>query len=208
MSIDVRQRRGEATRSEILSVARRLFADFGYHNTGISDIQSATGLTKGAFYHHFRSKQELGLAVVEAAWEDYGRQVLKSANMQASAGRRLSSLLDSIVALNGQPEWQNCRLLATLCAGLTAADGVLADSVRDVQEQLLSAVIGMIADAQQAGEAASGSPEAWAQLLIGSLMGMVLIRKIGVGEADLAAVVKQLKMVLLPGVVGGDAGKG
>lgn len=203
MRVDVRQRRGEATRSEIMGVARRLFGDFGYHNTGISDIQAATGLTKGAFYHHFRAKQELALAVVEAAWDDYVRQVIEPAKGQATAGQRLSMLLDCVVALNSQPEWQNCRLLATLCAEMTVADGVLAESVRDVLEQLFSAVVDMVADAQQAGQAAAGPPEAWAQLLLGALMGMVLMRKIGVGQADLAAVVKQLKAVLLP-----DAEKG
>ncbi|MBN1509021.1 MAG: helix-turn-helix transcriptional regulator, partial [Sedimentisphaerales bacterium] len=47
------QSRGQTTKADILQVARQLFSEHGYHKTGIADIQEATGLTKGAFYHHF-----------------------------------------------------------------------------------------------------------------------------------------------------------
>ena len=45
------QQRGRATRADIVNVARRLFSEHGYHQTGISDIQAATGLTKGCLLY-------------------------------------------------------------------------------------------------------------------------------------------------------------
>jgi AcrR family transcriptional regulator len=56
------QERSERTRDQILTTAAREFAQGGYAGTSLNAIVRASGLTKGAFYHHFASKQELALA--------------------------------------------------------------------------------------------------------------------------------------------------
>jgi AcrR family transcriptional regulator len=55
------QLRGEETRSHILDVAGELFAERGYDATSVADICRRAGVTKGAFYHHFASKQTVFL---------------------------------------------------------------------------------------------------------------------------------------------------
>jgi AcrR family transcriptional regulator len=55
------QQRGEETRSHILDVAGELFAQRGYDATSVADICDGAGVTKGAFYHHFESKQAVFL---------------------------------------------------------------------------------------------------------------------------------------------------
>jgi AcrR family transcriptional regulator len=55
------QQRGEETRSHILDVAGELFAGRGYDATSVADICAQAGVTKGAFYHHFASKQAVFL---------------------------------------------------------------------------------------------------------------------------------------------------
>jgi AcrR family transcriptional regulator len=59
------QARSEETRMNILSVAQGLFAQKGYEATGIMDICDAAGVSKGAFYHHFPSKQAIFMALLE-----------------------------------------------------------------------------------------------------------------------------------------------
>jgi AcrR family transcriptional regulator len=59
------QPRSEETRSRILETANRLFSTNGYDATGVSEICQAADVSKGAFYHHFPSKQALFLAVME-----------------------------------------------------------------------------------------------------------------------------------------------
>ncbi|MBI4582003.1 MAG: TetR/AcrR family transcriptional regulator, partial [Planctomycetes bacterium] len=171
MGRDGRQKRGEATRAGILAVARRLFSEFGYHNTGIADIQTASGLTKGAFYHHFRTKQELALGVLELVQGDYQQCLFGPALLQTTPGRRLAALLDGAVALNERPEWRNCRLMATLSAEVTAADGLLADAVRAMQVEFAAILARLIAEAQQTEEAAPGDPTVWAQWVMSTLSG-------------------------------------
>jgi len=59
------QRRGEGTHSRILEAAADSFAQNGYDGTGVAEICHRAGVTKGAFYHHFPSKQALFLELLE-----------------------------------------------------------------------------------------------------------------------------------------------
>lgn len=49
----------ERTREKILDVSFQLFAKKGYEKTSIQDIVNALGMSKGAIYHHFSSKEEI-----------------------------------------------------------------------------------------------------------------------------------------------------
>jgi AcrR family transcriptional regulator len=60
-----RQQRGQQTRSNILAAAAVAFAEQGYDATGVAEICRRAGVSKGAFYHHFSSKQDLFLELLE-----------------------------------------------------------------------------------------------------------------------------------------------
>jgi TetR/AcrR family transcriptional regulator, transcriptional repressor for nem operon len=53
------------TRLSILQKAFELIYTKGYQTTSVDDILATTQVTKGAFYYHFKNKDEMGLAVVE-----------------------------------------------------------------------------------------------------------------------------------------------
>lgn len=55
--------RTQATTTELIETARRLFGRDGYTATSIDDIARESGMTKGAVYHHFAGKSELFRAV-------------------------------------------------------------------------------------------------------------------------------------------------
>ena len=54
-----RNKHPEITVNKILEVSQRLFLEKGYDNTKIQDIADELGMTKGAIYHHFESKEEI-----------------------------------------------------------------------------------------------------------------------------------------------------
>lgn len=56
--------RGARTRQRIVATAAELFHDRGYVATGLSHILRRVRMTKGSFYHHFRSKKDVALAVI------------------------------------------------------------------------------------------------------------------------------------------------
>jgi AcrR family transcriptional regulator len=47
------------SKQEIIAISIKLFRKQGYYRTSMADLAKATGLTKGVFYHHFVSKEEL-----------------------------------------------------------------------------------------------------------------------------------------------------
>jgi TetR/AcrR family transcriptional regulator, transcriptional repressor for nem operon len=64
--------KGEQTRERILAVAEPLILQQGFAGTSLDDIVARTGLTKGAFFHHFKGKGHLARALVERyARNDY-----------------------------------------------------------------------------------------------------------------------------------------
>ena len=63
--------KGEKTRDHILKTTRRILVTQGFHNTSISAVIEATGVKKGNLYYHFTSKEELGLAVLEDAKDEF-----------------------------------------------------------------------------------------------------------------------------------------
>jgi AcrR family transcriptional regulator len=71
--------RGEATRGQLIAIARRLFADRGYEDTSIEAVLKEAGVSRGSLYHHFASKEALFEAVAEDVETSVGEQTLAAA---------------------------------------------------------------------------------------------------------------------------------
>ncbi len=66
-----RNKNPEVTLGRILDVSAQLFFEKGYDNTTIQDIINALGdLSKGAIYHHFKSKEEIIVAVSKRIYDE------------------------------------------------------------------------------------------------------------------------------------------
>jgi AcrR family transcriptional regulator len=61
-----KQDRAIRTRGTILTAAAKVFEEHGYQAATISEILSTAGVTKGALYFHFNSKEELAFGVLDA----------------------------------------------------------------------------------------------------------------------------------------------
>lgn len=193
-----KQTRGQATRADMIAAAKRLFSEHGYHNTGIADIQQATAMTKGAFYHHFRSKEELALAVLEEVQEQYQQALIDPAMEQHSPGEQLVALLDGINQLNCQPEWCNCQMLATLVAELTDTDQRVREAACTIQTDLCTLIEELIAQAQQAQQASTRwSPETAARWAISTITGALLLQKASSANVQMTDMIDALKTSLL-----------
>lgn len=58
------QARAEATRRKIIETAVDLFSELGYGETGLADVLQRAGVSKGAFYYHFDSKEAVAKAII------------------------------------------------------------------------------------------------------------------------------------------------
>jgi AcrR family transcriptional regulator len=68
------ERNPDRTRRQILDAAFQEIYRNGYQGTRLDEVIAATGLTKGALYHHFPNKQALGYAVVDEVIRGFVRQ--------------------------------------------------------------------------------------------------------------------------------------
>jgi AcrR family transcriptional regulator len=98
-----RGRPKSSRREEILRIAARLFAQNGYHGTGMVELGEAVGLGKGALYHHIGSKEDLlyeisSRHVIEMV--AFGEQLLAGDITPLEKFRRLSRRLMRTIADN------------------------------------------------------------------------------------------------------------
>lgn len=93
------QQRSEETRTHILEAALKRFANHGYNAASIDQICTDAGVSKGAFYHHFPSKQSVFLALFEGWLEtiDAGFEAVRQENVPETL-LQMTSILPAIFA--------------------------------------------------------------------------------------------------------------
>ena len=101
------------TKTRILHSARSLFSNHGFTATSLDDILGATGITKGAFYHYFRSKDHLCEVMLEDVVGEY-RTLLTTIDTQVPAIEQLKQWLSILIKKNTSGQWVNCRLITRL----------------------------------------------------------------------------------------------
>lgn len=148
------QSRALKTREDIVQAAARLFALHGCSATSLNDLLDAVAVSKGAFYYHFKSKDDLVRAVLERLGHQFELEVLapvRALGPADSAGRSLHAFFERLVELNESGQWQNCRLLARLTQEMALHPGELAQQVAALLQWWTGCWQELIAAAQQAG---------------------------------------------------------
>ena len=83
-----RNKHPEETVNLILDVAFRQFMEKGYEHTSIQDIiDHLGGLSKGAIYHHFKSKEDILVAVTERMTQESNRMLARIRDRTGLSGR-------------------------------------------------------------------------------------------------------------------------
>ena len=107
------QERTARTREAIINSAAGLFEQLGY-DAPLSAIIGATGMTKGAFYHHFTSKDELALAVFRIKQQELIRRMQEESTAMPDALQQLrENLLTRARLLRHEPGLRSFLRLAS-----------------------------------------------------------------------------------------------
>ncbi|HEY9094213.1 MAG TPA: TetR/AcrR family transcriptional regulator [Hydrogenophaga sp.] len=106
-----------STRERIVSAADALFYASGYDHTSFATIADAVGLSRGNFYHHFKSKDEILSAVIDRRTAQTRAMLDAWAASAASPRERLVRFADMMVMNSAAIRRHGCPV-GTLCAEL------------------------------------------------------------------------------------------
>jgi len=192
--------RGKQTKGDIIRSAIHLFSLHGYFHTSTNDILQATSVSKGAFYHHFKSKEDLALAVLDQVVEDYQQMIGEPVMAVEDPGQRPMFMLNRIVELNETGQWSNCLLLARFAQEMTQHEGKLPEQVSSIINWMIGFWQQLIADAQAAGTVSRAlQPRTLAELVTGALFGAVGFRELEGKPFNLTKIADHVKMMIAAG---------
>lgn len=181
------QARAVRTRRAILEAAAAVFDELGYEGASTTEILVRSGLTRGALYFHFPSKEAIADAVVDA----------QSEALVPPPGRvRLQAVIDLTLAF----------------AERLRTDVVLRAAVRLSVEQAsyktpnaaayrgpADVILALLVQAEERGELlATVEPAEVTQLIVGAFTGIQLLSQVNAGRRDLPCRIATLWRYLLP----------
>lgn len=182
-----RQVRAIRTRGAVLEAAAGVFADHGYEAATITEILDRAGVTKGALYFHFSSKEDLARGVLEHAVTDpLPEQPVK-----------LQELVDmGLVLAHRLPREPLLRASARL-----AADQGMRDFFGSPWTDWVNVTSALLDEAKERGEALPYiDPVATAETLVGSFTGIQLLSQSMAEMADLELRVSRMYALYLPAI--------
>jgi AcrR family transcriptional regulator len=192
----VTQPRALVTRDAILRGAAEVFGARGYGLASIADIASAAGLTKGALYFHFASKDELAFAVIA---EQHRRTMAASAAVVAKGRPALETLILLCRSLAHQLlEDPVVQAGIRLTTDVATADEAVAGPYQD----WFSSIEELVGRAIEEGDVAERvDPAVFARFASPAFTGVQLVSATLTSRADLLQRAREMWVVLLPGIV-------
>jgi len=190
--------KSEFTRELIISKAFSLFYENGFKTTSIDKIMQETTLTKGAFYHHFKSKKELGLAVIRSKVQ---QRVVDGMILPLKEPGNAFSILENVFLnrLKGfrfYDKQHGCPM-NNLINEMGDYESAYQLALKNIIEQWKSALIQLIERGQHENTIQATIPaEAVAIYLISAFEGIRGIRKLYDNDAVLEAYLSGLSLYL------------
>ena len=101
------------TKQKVIAAAKNLFSTHGYNGTTIDDIITSAGVTKGAFYHYFKSKQAICTEIIDSIQSEY-QNIFQSLPNDLNPLEKLKAVIRELLELNNSGQWSNCKLIMRL----------------------------------------------------------------------------------------------
>ncbi len=166
------QDRGEQTRQRIIGAATSLFTRNGYRRTSLSQILDATRLTKGGFYFHFKSKEDLGCAVVHSLERCWVEEIMPRINSAGNAHKKIAALLTGGCDCHRREGARPFVLLMTLAAETIDGTDRVAEMLRAVFRDWRRMIAGLIDEGKAEGQFLPDvDSEALAGIILSSILG-------------------------------------
>ncbi|HEX8083303.1 MAG TPA: TetR/AcrR family transcriptional regulator [Solirubrobacteraceae bacterium] len=189
----VRRPPREQTRREILDAAARAFAQRGLHGASVETVAAEAGLSTGAVYSNFKSKEDLFLTLYEERIAARARDLRDAVGEAGDGAEAVASAAANVTRVfRSSPEW---LLLYFEFALLAARDAKFARRFRTVRRRGLDELTQGIEDGlRQAGADPSAAPRV-ARAVRAATWGFALDHLLGESKRDDGTVEDALGMI-------------
>lgn len=188
----VTQQYRDARRDQILAAARRCFLRDGFHATSMQDLFAEAGLSSGAVYRYFASKDDVIIAIAEENMRDVLAMIHLAATRQP--GRPVGAVMAEVLEIvRAKDERDGLGRLALLVWSETLRNPSLAAQLRNLLTGMHGDLAEVVREHQDAGDLPREvSADALARVLVSSLAGYIL-QLVTLGSAAVAEVPDALR---------------
>lgn len=189
-------KKGAQTKENILCEARKLLIVKGFHNTSISDIINATGVKKGNLYYHFASKEDLGLAVLEDAKEEFCK-ILDESFEGNTPFEKIIKSIETIFDLMKKANLAGGCLFGNTALEMTDNNKSFADIIQSVFDCWVDKLEDFIVQGQKDSSVSNTSDShLLAKLIVSSIEGAIMMARVSKDEKDLDDCLLILQQIL------------
>jgi AcrR family transcriptional regulator len=187
-------RNPEATKETILKESGVLFNTRGYKATSISNITDATGLTKGAIYRHFSSKDELEIETLVHLSGIMNEKIRERVKAEATAGKKLRAVVQFFESYISNPPVEGGCPLLNAAVEADDAHPELQKTALKILSGLRSGLISILEKGIYYKQLKKGiDKDLYATLIIASLEGAIMMSKLSGNDDDIKRVIKHLE---------------
>jgi AcrR family transcriptional regulator len=188
------------TRERILLAAMELFRKHGYHNTSLARILQDAHITKGGFYFHFKSKEELGFAALKRTRNFWMKNVIGALDDEPDARSRIRRMVEIMTQMYRGDIFHGGALLAVLTAEMMESRSEFAERIREIIAEWQKSIVAIIEEAKTEGLFKEDlDSQALALILIGCCQGTTMMGHLDPERVDYDTLLHDLETWVLLG---------
>jgi TetR/AcrR family transcriptional repressor of nem operon len=189
------------TRERIVLAAMELFRKHGFHNTSLAQILRSASITKGGFYFHFKSKEELGFGVLELAKDFWMENVVAAIAHEPDARTRMRRMVEIMTRMYRGEIFHGCALLAVLTAEMMESQSEFAARIRGIFAEWQKSIVDILEQGKAEGVFRKDvDSRALALILIGCCQGTTMMGHLDPQRVDYDLLLHDLEKWILEGV--------
>lgn len=163
------------TRKKIMETTIQLFKEQGYEKTTINEICNTCGITKGTFYYHFSSKDEIAFSYYDEIFQDITSimpELFSIENAKEQLWKLLEYSIDNTTALS--PSLLNAFILSDIKQGLYYFSPFKSMKASEQRKNMHDMQLNIIKQGQKRNEIKQGDPVNMLHTFVAALIGIAI----------------------------------
>ncbi len=190
-------RQPEATKAKILKQSGQLFNTQGYKATSLSDITNATGLTKGAIYRHFKSKDHLEKEALHFLSDTLFTHLRSRIQSQSTAPLKLKLIFSFFETYISKPPIKGGCPLLNVAPEVDDAHPALRKQAVAVLNVLRDSIVHIITNGMKHGQLKQGLDTTYySSIMIATLEGAIMMSKLRGNNDDIKIAIAHLERLV------------